>query len=680
MNFGRRIILLSACVAMSGFAGIAFAGEKDMIVMENDCISAVFNPENGALVRLTDKHSGWDIVKREFLGQSFELLLPMDGPEFTDEDCGYNVVKGTEQEAPEVEYLGNGVAFTWKGLRSSTMKDAADVQFRGVVMLTEYGLEYSGTVVNNSGHIVEYVSWPCLGEVSIPDRKQFLMQNTRNDSKELFPHFNNQHGYWGVEWPTSTVVLNDKSYLQVNDDERGFMVFHRETPEHLSITSFELIPGLEQRFTNPWQDEIDGVPVRMQLKVNNCVYALPGESVSLDPVSFVTYKGDMSDGVRLFRSLGKPQRQPFLKDGDTDWVNEPLTWRKANASDGNALMRIARESVDAGVDVLLLGGWYSRSSGIPVEGRGISEAVAECRRMGLKVVLETDFTRVDRHADVYMTDYRGYIMSDPYGVPYTFGWLCPGAREVRKIVSGMYDCLPALDLADGYQNRENNHNDRTFACFAPNHAHRYGEPAANGIMKLNMEMSSELSVNGGKTAFGNGFLLEQNDIFDGYVLNVPENMYSRHRLLAPYEPIVVKVGIRDARTGMNKAVLYRLNVAYDLNFYNDRLSDYVHVTEYGRQIEDMRNKFADIIWNAEFCGHKGADVIGSEIEWSVFERPDGKCAVVLSNNGVEKVSKALVSMGGNKELFYISPEDTAPKVFNGSVDVNPLSVVVVFER
>lgn len=680
MAFYLRSIILSAFALMFCGANVSYAYERNLIVMENDCISAVFNPENGALVRLTDKHSGWEIVKREVLGQSFELLLPMDGPEFTDEDCGYNVVKGVEQTSPAVEQLGDRIVFTWKGLKTSNMKDKADLTFRGVVRLTDCGLEYSGAVENNSDYIVEYVSWPCLGEVSVPDRKQFLMQNTRNDSKELFPHFNNQHGYWGVEWPTSTVVLNDKSYLQVNDDERGFMVFHRETPEHLSITSFELIPGLEQRFTNPWQDEIDGVPVRMQFKVNNCVYALPGETVSLDPVSFVTYKGDMSDGVRLFRSLRKPQRQPSFKGSDTDWVNEPLTWRKANASDGNALMRIARESVEAGVDVLLLGGWYSRSSGIPVEGKGIADAVAECRRMGLKVVLETNFTRVDRHADIYMSDYRGYIMSDPYGVPYTFDWLCPGAQDVREIVSGMYGCLPALALADGYQNRENNHNDRTFACFAPNHAHRYGEPAANGIMKLNREMLSELSGNGGKASFGNGFLLEQNGILDGYVLDVPENMYSRHRLLAPYEPIVAKAGVRDARAGMNKAVLYRLNAMYDLNFYNDRLSDYVHVTEYGRQIEDMRKEFADIIWNAEYCVHKGADVIGHDIEWSVFERPDGRRAVVLSNNGVEKVSKALVSMGNNKELFYISPEDTAPKVFNGSVDVNPLSVVVVFER
>ena len=101
----------------------------------------------------------------------------------------------------------------------------------------------------------------------------------------------NQHGYWGVEYPTSTYTLPDKSFLQVNNSDRGFMVYNRTFPKNLTITSFELIPGYEIRGVNPYQDEIDGVKVRIQFKVNNCVYAMPGETADLDPVQFVTYEG-----------------------------------------------------------------------------------------------------------------------------------------------------------------------------------------------------------------------------------------------------------------------------------------------------------------------------------------------------------------------------------------------------
>lgn len=678
MDFGRKIIVLSALSVMFCQSGTSYAEEKNVLVLENECISAIFNPANGALIGLRDKHSGWDIMKRDVLGQSFELLLPMDGPEFTEEDCGYNVVRGIEQDAPEVECQVDSIVFTWKRLRTPDMKSAADVEFRGVVSLASHGLEFSGTVTNNSDYKVEYVSWPCIGEVTVPDQKQFFLQNTRNDSKELFPHFNNQHGYWGVEWPTSTVILNEKSYLQVNDNDRGFLVFNREIPKNLTITSFELIPGLECRYTNPYQDAIDGVLVRMQFKVNNCIYALPGETVSLDPVSFMTYKGTWEDGVGLVRAMRAPMCTAVTRtDG---WESRPLTWRIVRASNGEALIKAAFESRDAGVDVLLVDGWYSNSSGMPVEGSGISDAIVKCHEMGLKVVLGTDLSRVNRHSDIYMSEYREYIMSDPYGVPYSFDWLCLSSSHVRSKIMEMCAGLPALSYADGYMNMENNHDSRTFACFDPDHDHHYGEPSADGIKKLNEKMIAGLSGGGEKAFFGYGFLLEQNDIFDGYMLNVPESMYPRHRLVAPYETMIAKVGVREARSGMNRAVLYRLNVAYNLDFYNDCLSDYVHIISYGQQIEKLRREFSAYIWDAEYCGHKGAGVLGRNIEWAVYENKDGKRTVVLANMGQENVSETLVSMDSDGELYYVSPENIVPEKFNGSVEVNPLSVVVVFEK
>lgn len=684
---------MSVLVAIFCQTRPACAAEKHILVLENDCVRAEFNPVNGALIGLKDRHSGWDIVKRDTLGQSFELLLPMEGKEFTEEDRGYNVVRGIEQASPAIEVGKDRITFIWRGLKTPYMKSEADIGFRGIVSLTERGLEFAGEVINNSSYKVEYVSWPCLGEVSVPDRKQFFLQNTRNDVKGLSPNFNNQHGYWGVEWPTSTVILNEKSYLQVNDDERGFVVFNREVPEHLTITSFELIPGFEYRYVIPHQEEIDGVPVRIQFKVNNCVYALPGETALLDPVSFVTYMGSWEEGPAIVREMREhwcPLEKGNAVGGsssgsnsavqDTDWTKAPLNWRKVRASNGDALMKAAKESKEAGVGVLLVEGWYSTSSGMPVEGKGISEAIEECRGMGLKTVLGMSLSRVDRHSDAYMRDYRGYIMSDPYGVPYSFDWLCPSAPDVRSRILEMCKRLPALNHADGYMNRENNHDSRTFACFDPDHGHHYGEPSVNGIRKLNVEMYSALSDGGRKAAFGHGFLLEQNDIFDGYLLNVPEDMYPRHRLTAPYEPMISAVGVREARSGMSRAVLYRLNIAYDLDFYNDCLTDYVHIVSYGRQIEKLRREYAGYIWDAEYCGHKGADVLGYEIEWSVYENGDGKRAVVLANMGRETASEAVVSIKDAKEMYCVSPENTEPQNFDGKVKVAPLSVVVVLEK
>lgn len=681
MMYRKNSALLAAMLIAVFQTFAAPAYQREPLILENEYISASFDSESGAMIGLVDKTSGWNILERGMLGQSFELLLPMEGKEFTDEDRGYNVVKGVEQTPPEIEVGEGEITFIWRGMKTPYMKSEADIEFRGTVSLTERGLEFTGNVVNNSNYRVEYVSWPCIGEVTVPDKEQFLLQSTRDDTKELFPHFNNQHGYWGVEWPTSTLMLTEKSFLQVNDNDRGFLVFNREFPEHITITSFELIPGLETRYTNPYASEIDGVLVRMQFKVNNCVYALPGESKTLDPVTFVTYKGSWTAGVDLFRDL----KGSYITDSASapitpEWVTSPLTWRKAGISGADDLLHVARESVTAGVDVLLISGWYSISSGVPSEIPGLESAIAECQAMGLKVVLETCWTKVHRHSPVYMDKYRGYIMSDPYGVPYHFEWLCSGSSHVRDAVCRMWSRLPALKAADGYMNRDHNHDDRTFSCFDPDHDHSYGAPSVNGMMELDRVMEKALCEKDGKAAFGQGFLEWQNSLYDGYMLDVPDEIYPRHRYISPEEPMLAKVDVRNARRRINKALLYRMNIVYDLNFYNSRLSDYPHITEYGRMVEDFRMAFIDRIWDAAWQEHKGASVLGAGIEWSVFKNEYGKRAIVLANMDENNVSDVYVTIENPRELVAVSPENRRLVPFDGRISVEPLSAVVIIEK
>ena len=193
------------------------------ISLENDRIAATFDAKSGALVGLVNKASGWKIMDRAVLGQSFELLLPLEGKEMTEQDYRFNVVKGIEQQAPVVERSGDRIVFTWSNLKSPRLAEPVDVTFRGEVRLTDTGLEYGGELINDSPYPVEYVSWPCIGEVSVPDKSQPLHHSTRSDQRELFPHHFNQHGYWGVDYPTSTYELPERSYLQVSNRDQGFM-------------------------------------------------------------------------------------------------------------------------------------------------------------------------------------------------------------------------------------------------------------------------------------------------------------------------------------------------------------------------------------------------------------------------------------------------------------------------
>lgn len=294
----KKIVLICTLfLCVSVFAN----REGEWLVLENEYIEAVFDTKNGALVRMTDKNSGWEIMRREILGQSFELLLPLEGVQMSDADCRYNVIKGVEQAKPLIEQSNGRITFVWSGVKSELMDKPADIIFKGEVRMLDKGLEFSGSLINNSKYTVEYVSWPCIGEVTVPDKTQSLYQSTRNDIKGLFPHFSNRGAYWGIDYPTSTYIFPEKSFLQVNNGKEGFMIYNRTLSKHTIITSFELIPGFDKRNTNPYEDEMDGQLVRIQFKANHVLYNKAGDVSILDSLKLVTYSGTWTKGLKLYR-------------------------------------------------------------------------------------------------------------------------------------------------------------------------------------------------------------------------------------------------------------------------------------------------------------------------------------------------------------------------------------------
>lgn len=658
----------------------AFASQEDRrLVLENKHIKAVFDTENGALVRITNKHSGWEIMRREVLGQSFELLLPMDGPQMSETDCRYNVIKGVEQARPVIEQDNEKITFVWSGLQSGLMNKRADIIFKGEVRLTDRGLEFSGSLINNSEYTVEYVSWPCIGEVTVPDKTQPLYQSTRNDTKGLFPHFANRGAYWGIDYPTSTYILPEKSFLQVNNREEGFMIYNRTLPEHMIITSFELIPGFDKRNTNPYEDEMDGQLVRIQFKANHVLYNRPGNVSMLDPLQLVTYSGTWTEGLKLYRSDCAAYTEKTLRSS-SGWLAQPLTWRKIGIRRAADLLRYAEESVRLGVKVLLVSGWYSWKDARPVEIPGLEEAISKCQKSGMHIILETNWLNVDRYADGYAGKLRQYVMTDPFGMPYNYGNMCPNAPAVREWAKEVWLSLPALRTADGYMNKDHDHAGKAYMCFDANHDHFSGEPTISGMMKLDREMAEALTQDGAKVAMGHGFIDFQNSIYDGYLADVNDCFYVRHRYMDPKIPILTRVEVKNARKGINKALLNRINIVYDLYFHNDRLADYPNIVEYGRQIEKLQRRYSDRIWNTTFDAHNGMCVNGRNIEYSIFINKDGKRTAVVCNMDHESATRVSVSREGIGELEYATPEIPESQPFRDGTELAPLSAVIIMEQ
>lgn len=654
------------------------AAGNGTLTLENDRIAATFDARTGALIGLVNKATGWKIMDRVVLGQSFELLLPLEGREMTEQDYRYNVVKGVEQENPVIEQRNDCLVFTWQHLKSPHLADPVDVTFRGEVRLTEQGLAFGGEVVNHSDYPVEYVSWPCIGEVSIPDKSQPLYHNTRQDARELFPHHMNQHGYWGVDYPTSTYELPERSYLQVCNRDQGFMVYMKDSaPRSMVITSFELIPGFEFRGVNPYADEIDGELVRTQFKANHVLYNRPGETSSLDELLLEPYAGAWTAGLDLY----KKTRANDPAAPAPAWLQAPLTWWKISVGNGSDLEAYARQARDQGVDVLQLRGWcHEAADGSIQQAAGLDDAIRTCHDLGLRVVLETNWYEVNTRTDAYAADWGRLTMKDPFGWEYNRSWLCPLSSRTRERALAALEQLSALDIADGYINTDPNHRDKSYFCFDETHGHRYGEPTALGVLRLDREMAEAIAADGEKAALGYGFLEAQNAFYNGFELNIDERDYPQYRYFAPFRPMIARVEVRRARRNMNMALLHRLHIVYDLNFYSNRLSDYPHIAEYGRQIEALRVRYADRLWKAEYAAQHGAEVSGPDLNYAVYVAKDGKRTVVVANMGTERASQARIGLPGAAAMMVAAPEHPEWEPCDGRVEIAPQSAVVIFEQ
>ncbi|MDR3217699.1 MAG: hypothetical protein LBU22_01750 [Dysgonamonadaceae bacterium] len=647
---------------------------REALILENNLLKAEFDVKNGSLIQLVNKATGWKIVDRASLGQSFELLVPL-----SDTDIRFNVVKGIEQKPPVIEKQTGGIVFNWSGLSAKDMKEVADITFKGIVCLTENGLEYSGEVINNSPYPVEYVAWPFLGEVSIPDKNQPFYHSTRSDAKELFPHFSNEHGYWGVDYPTSTSHLPEHAFASVHNREQGFIVYGKGNfPTNLIINSFELIPGFELRNTNPYSDEMDGQAVRIQFKSNQVIYNQSGEKTILNPVHLALYKGSLYSGITLFKKA-----KSVSVFNSPEWIQDPLTWQNISINNGNELINYAKEGVKFGVDVLLVRGWYRESNGNLQEVPGMKEAIDECHKTGIRVVLATNWTAANKRLTIYKQELNQYLMLDPFGISYNNSFLCPLSKRVQEKVIEEWSALQSLRLADGVINADNNHSDKSYLCFAHNHDHRYGEPTVNGTMDTDVSMAEIIRGYGkeSKVVLGFGFMDMQNLMYDGYQISSSAPQFSKHRCLNPATPILSTVDVRNARRDINFALLNRFNISYELQFQRNHLEDYPHITAYGRNVKSFRNQYGDYIWDAECIGPVENLVEGNDLSHAMYiSKKNGKKSVVVVNTSTNQSSFVTLKTNAPHNFVYASPENPAMQPYHGSLEVQPQSVILFLER
>ncbi len=110
------------------------------------------------------------------------------------------------------------------------------------------------------------------------------------------------------------------------------------------------------------------------------------------------------------------------------------------------------------------------------------------------------------------------------------------------------------------------------------------------------------------------------------------------------------------------------------------MTDFPLTLAYGKQVDALRRRYREYLWDAEFEDTLGATVAADgNHRYTVFAAKSGKRAVVAVNLEQGRAISARVTLPDARPLSIVSPErpDAAPAT--GAVRVPPRSAVVMLQ-
>ena len=156
------------------------------------------------------------------------------------------------------------------------------------------------------------------------------------------------------------------------------------------------------------------------------------------------------------------------------------------------------------------------------------------------------------------------------------------------------------------------------------------------------------------------------------------------RYLDPFAPMSVAVTGWNDRQMINACLLYRFSMSYEPRDFHGELDEMPQTLEYGRAVDDLRRRYREWVWEAEFRDTAGAKVTRAEAvhdAYTVFRRNDGRRAVVIANMSDTEAIECAVIFDEPKpaSVRWVSPEQPEAQPWSGKQAVAPGSAVVVLE-
>ncbi|MCX6422712.1 MAG: DUF6259 domain-containing protein [Actinobacteria bacterium] len=620
------------------------------VTISSQSLRATFASDNGSLIQLQATDDSWSILNDPVLGLGFSLLLPLD-------DRRNNVADSRDQTMPSWQ-IGPDSTWAiahWPSLMSQH-GGVHDISISMRISAVDERLVFSLEIENRSEHVIEDVRFPRIGDVgqrveSLP--LYSVMPGYADARRRAFrPIFTDSVPYFGVDWPT---YINDpmaqsattpySPFVLIEDGQRGlYMAIDERSSEVIGWIS-ELRPGYSDsmHLKVPIGNIEAPEPTSIRLEAAHVPYLKPGESVRLPDVALVAFQGGWQSGAELYRARRSTWTKPATPPA---WASEPDAWLQLQVNSPEDELRlpfhhlpeVARSCVEHGVRTIQLVGWNeggqdrNNPNHTPDSRLGgadaLREAIAECQRHGVRVVLFAKFTWADRTTDRYRNELACLAITDPYGDPYVFAGfkyntvsqmlgisprplvpMCLADERYREICEE--DAARIVDLgADGMLFDECLHHGPALLCFNTSHGHRFGQSAFTYDMEL---VNAFARYSSNKNA---EFLFAGEACYDGqfevYHLSYHRSYEEEHlpltRLLHPAAPLMTAITGFDERNIIGQALLRRYVMSYEPYHFKGRLEDFPRTTRYGRAMDALRREWREWFWDGTYRDESGATV------------------------------------------------------------------------
>lgn len=618
----REFNKLAGLTAISALAGShqlnaePLASAHETVLEDRDLLVA-FDTESGALTRMERKSARWTIQRRPALGVSFRLLAPL--PNRRD-----NFVLGSKQRAASVEKVSDKqVRLQWKNLVSEH-GGVLPMTFTATVTLKNGALTFDGALDNDSSLSVETIDYPYFGDLNPPTPDTHMQTEHlwvgALTGDEIYPHFGNELGYWGVRFPTKTINSNQSQICLIQTPEQGIYVgMHDPAVRYLLQFTFEQHPGTVDWVNSevPKQDEISGLPVHLEFRTCHFVFAHPHSTVELAPIVMRPYNGDWHAGLDVYKQW---RATWFATPKLPSWVKDVHSWMQLQVDGAEQdydipyceIVKYGEECAQNGVTAIQLVGWNhgGQDGGDPSletdpglgTWRELYDAIAQIQAKGVKMILFGKPIFADMSTEWYKKELYKYEAIDPYGNKYESGgysYSTPtqlaGINNRRRAIMDV--CSPAYrDIAthefkktlalgaSGWLFDEVMQHNGVSYSFSPDH----GYNAPGYLFNADIPLVKQFRAAADKV--NPDFLFSGEGPGDWLMQYYPLGYYrigagTRHalRYIDSQAPLMAAVRGFDARDELNLILLYRYIISYEPYNFKGHVTDFPLTLAYGKK-------------------------------------------------------------------------------------------------